>query len=267
MNQIWRNNLIWYPFFENYMPLEKPPTFVSILNSIYTMEHGTKPRLLDIPTLCRTYVFDFQYPLSDAVNKTDFEENWIRHFIQRRIGTETYSAFLLELIAKMNEIMPRYNVLFDALGEKYDLFKGSSYTKQTTEDETTDRDKTGNKTVNDTVTMETDTDTTSNGTSDNRYSDTPQNHLDNVRNGEYVTEYTYTQSQTTDHAESDSTRTGQTRETTGENEDIDRGLERTETYNGDIENRTDVLLKYMNESQSIYTMIYKDCDDLFFQIM
>lgn len=266
MNSIWTNNLIWYPYFENYMPLEKPPTLVNILNSIYTTEHGKKPRVLDIPVLCQKYVFDFEYDLSDNVDKNKFEQNWIRHFLMRRIGTETYSAFLIELMAKINEVMPKYNLMFDALGKKFNLFSGGSYTKELTEKETIDRDKTGSRNTNETIHMESETASETDGTADNRHSDTPQNHLENIQNGEYVTDYTYNQSEASDHSESTNDRTGTATEENGENEDTERGLNRTETKTGEIENKTDALLKYMNESQSIYTMIYRDCDELFYQI-
>lgn len=272
---IWTNRIIQYPYFENNLPLEKPPVLVNVLNSIYTTEHGVKPRLLDIPVLCQKHVFDFSYPLSDNVDKNTFEQNWIRHFLMRRIGTETYSAFLIELISKINEIMPKYNIMFDALVENYNLFDGGSYKLSITEKENTNRDKTKENETNIDAEMNNDRTThseaTSNGTTDNRFSDTPQNHISNVQDGEYITEYTYTETEagtdTDGIIEDRGTEDRTVKENGTENEGVTRSFTRTESKETTINNKTETFLKFQSEIQSIYTMIYRECDDLFLQIM
>ena len=222
---IWNNFFFYpyYPFFENDMPLDKPPTMFSILDDILNYGKNKRVKIKDFASEGREYVFDFDYPTSEYLDKAYFEETFIDNFMMRRIGTETFTAFQILLRAKLKTIMPYYNVMFDALGEKLDLYNLGSYTeiydgdttrvhtgtetvsahevnkskntekgKTTTEDERREEKKgENNETKNGTVNNQSVAENTWDATTDDRFSDTPQNHLENIRNGEYVTEYRY----------------------------------------------------------------------------
>ena len=229
-----RNN-IFYPYFENFMPLEKPPTLYSILNAAvnYGKPENERVKIDDLAKASRSIVFDFSYDLSDYVDRETFEIMFIEHFLQRRIGCETFTAQRLQIRARLREILPKYNILFDALGEKFNIYEGDGYTKKIDEKEKTHNDTSGE----------------SSGTSDRRYSDTPQNAIDNVQSGLYMSDYTYSQ----DGAET-------TAETDGSRE-----RDYTEVHTGRVA-KLDALLKFNEAAVDTYKAIFRECDDLFYQL-
>jgi hypothetical protein len=62
-----------------------------------------------------TPIFDFTYPLFDAEHKSELESKIINHYYFREICCETVGRWKRMLAAKMNEIMPKYNILYDAV--------------------------------------------------------------------------------------------------------------------------------------------------------
>ena len=92
----------------------------------------------------------------------------------RRIGFETLTAFKIQLNCKINEIIPIFNKLYDSISN-WDLFIGDETIR-------TGTDETNSNSANNTVTNGTNTsNTVTNNISDRKYSDTPQNHLEEVR--------------------------------------------------------------------------------------
>ena len=126
-------------------------------------------------------IFDFNYPLSKNVSRAEFETMLLNKFLMRRIGFETFTAFKIQLNVKLNEIMPRYNKLFDAL-ENWDIFNDGETIERKGEDNiiTNNTNELSNTSTNNTENI-----------SDRRNSNTPQNQLQNVRDGSYVTNYNY----------------------------------------------------------------------------
>jgi hypothetical protein len=211
----------------------KPPTVYFLLDSIVNYGKDEKTKIKDLASAGRTRFFNFDYPLTTKVDKATFETNILNHFMMRRIGAETFTAFQINLNAKLNEIMPLYNMMFDSL-DGIDLLN-ESYTKSGT-----DNSNTTNSIENN-----------SNTTSDRRYSDTPQNRLSEVQSGEYVTEYNLdTNNDTsTSEGESENTRTY------------------SETYRKSPSNLITHLKEAQKEIKSIYSLIYEDLDDLFYGII
>lgn len=64
----------------------------------------------------------------------------LNHFKYREIGFDTVGRFIDELEIAMNEIMPRYNLLFHSIDHDFDIKFNVDYTR------TTDTDKTGSNT-------------------------------------------------------------------------------------------------------------------------
>lgn len=224
-----------------------PPTLYAMLESIVNFDSDVKYKIEDLASVGRTTVFNFDYPLSSKVNKADFEEMILNHFIMRRLGYETYTAWHIALKVKLNEIMPRYNKLFDALDSWNILEDGEKITRTT---DTTSKDTTNS-------TSEVTSDTTSNNVSDRRYSDTPQNELSDVKDGKYVTEYNY------DADSSDSNTT-----TNGVNDSTSDGTRKeTESISRSPYDKITIYKEYMESIHSIYSMIFKDLDCLFYQLV
>lgn len=249
-----------FPYIDNGYPLiypflprncDKPPTIYSLLESIVNYGTDDKTKIKDLAKVGRTKIFDFDYPLTDKISKEEFECMILNHYITRRIGFDTPTLFKIQLNVKLNEIMPRYNKMFDAI-DGWDIFKDG---------EKTTRYGTDNREINSTSNTENNLHNESNSEniSDRRYSNTPQNELDNVRDGKYVTEYNYD----TNNAEDTSDSNGTSQNTTNTNDD--------NTYNEIIEktnaNKIEILKEMQQEIKSIYSLIFKDLDDLFYSII
>lgn len=209
--------MIYNPFycFVPFVPDEKfqrPPLLYDLMNSIVNFDSETHTRISDLSSVARETIFDFDYPLSENVDKEKFETLILDRFLMRRLAYETYTAWHIALRVKMNEIMPYYNKLFDAMSE-WNLFKdGESGTRE--------------KEIG------------ANSETDSRYSKLPQNEINDVKNGTYMTDYTL-----------------------GQNESS--GTE-SETYSKDNSNKIDTYTRYLQENTKIMNLIYKDLDSLFY---
>ena len=62
-------------------------------------------------------IFNFDYPLDPSVDKDALEEKIIKHYYYSEIGFETVGRFIDRLDAKLNEIMPKYNIMYKSLSE------------------------------------------------------------------------------------------------------------------------------------------------------
>lgn len=246
---------MFYPF----LPpnCDKPPTLYSILNSIVNgdKEEENYTKIKDLAKEGRETIFNFDYPLTDNITKEKFESMILNHFLQRRIGFETVTAFRIQLDVKLNEIMPIYNKMFNAL-ENWEIFNDGEVTKRTGTDKTSTENT--NNTSN---TLENTSITSTEDISDRRNSELPQNQLEELRNGSYVTNYNYDTNTNTGNDNSHSEGTSQA---------INKGTDNKE-YNETITRSPAdkiAILKEMQENiKSIYTMIFKDLDCLFYQLV
>ena len=236
-------------FFVPFIPVmnEKPPTLYSLLQSIVNYGKDEQTKIKDLAKAGRTKIFDFDYPLSDKITKEDFECMILNHFIMRRIGFDTLTAFKIQLDVKLNEIMPMYNKLIDLLYEENAF---GEITKKTGKDNRVVQNATTNE-------MENSSNTSHENISDRRGSDTPQNHLENIRDGSYVTEYHY------DKDNSKNTDTSKSNGKSNSNTKDDNIYEETTSRI----NLFEVYAKLNEEIKNIYTMIFKDLDCLFYQLV
>lgn len=215
---------IYPPAFPDY---NLPPTIYALLNSIVNFDADEKSAIKDLAEKGRTEIFDFDYPLSSYINKQDFECMILNHFLMRRIGYDTLTAFKISLNVKLNEIMPIYNKMFDSL-TGWDLFNdGERVTESGTNNLTNS--------------------TRSSGISDRRYSDTPQNRLSDVRDGRFVSDYNYD----TDSSNVDSESSG----------NDTREIYRTPS------NKMEVYKQFIENRKSIYTMIFEELEPLFYGLV
>lgn len=239
---------------------EKPPTVYAILESIVNPDvdlndPAPEVKIKDLAKVGRSTIFNFDYPLTSNITKEKFETMILNHFLQRRIGFETVTAFRIQLDVKLNEIMPLYNKMFDAL-ENWQIFNDGEKTVRTGTDNRTTQST--NNTSNQLTNHST---TSTNDVSDRRNSELPQNQLEDLRNGSYVTNYNYDTN--TNNGEDNSTSQGTSQAT---NQGTDNNV-----YNETI-TRTPAdkiaILKEMQENiKSIYTMIFKDLECLFYQLV
>lgn len=239
--------------FTPYLPTlnQKPPTIYALLESIVNFGKDDKTKIKDLASLGRTTFFDFDYPLTENITKEQFETMILNRFLMRRIGFDTLTAFKIQLNVKLNSIMPLYNKMFDAL-ENWNIFNdGERETKQGTDNRTT------SNTSNNSLTNNSTTQNTS--TSDRRKSELPQDQLQNLRDGTYVGEYNYD----TDNSNSQDNSTSQGSSTSNVTDN--------NTYNETITRTPADKISIMKEMQeninSIYEMIFKDLECLFYQLV
>ena len=73
-------------------------------------------------------IFSFPYPIFDENYRTPLETKIIRHFYTREICEETVGLWQLRLEARLNEIMPYYNKLYESELLKFNPFYDIDYT-------------------------------------------------------------------------------------------------------------------------------------------
>lgn len=216
----------------NFIMNPKPPTIYAILNSIANYGKLEYTKIRELAKATHEEIFDFDYELSDKLNKEDFEVDILNHYMERRIGFDTVTSFQLHLENKLHEILPYYNKLFDALAD-YKLFNDG---------EVITRHKTKDRTVG--------TDSTSHSTADMRYSKYPQNQLDDIKDGNYVSDQNYNINDFNSNLASN------------DNGTEDEVSTRTPT------DKMVLYDKYIKtEKKKIMTLIYKDLDVLFYQLV
>ena len=218
-----------YPFImpPAYPDYDMPPTLYRLLNSIVNYDAEENTKIKDLAREGRSEIFDFEYPLSTNVNKEDFEVMILNHFLMRRIGYDTLNAFKIALNVKLNEVMPIYNKMFDML-EGWDIFNDGERVVDV-----------GNNSLNN--------QTTSLNTSDRRYSDTPQQQLQNVKDGKYITDYNF-----------DTDNGSVTSESTGSDS---RTITRTPA------DKMKLYKEFIENKKSIMTMIFEEIEPLFYGLV
>ncbi len=152
-----------------------------------------------------------KYPLYKGKKQYDLiptreqlNEKILDHYKHREIGFETVGRFLDELRITMCEIMPYYNELFKSVEimadlenpfdnvdvtETFEEYREDNGTSngQTTTSTTSTTTNTGQTETNNTQTNDVTTTGSASSTMKNKFSDTPQNHVDNINN--YLSEY------------------------------------------------------------------------------
>ena len=218
---------------------ELPPTLYSLMNSKINFNNDNPVKNEELPDAFRSYLFDFNYPLDDEF-KADFETNFLRHYMFRRIGFETYTSFKIHLEDKLNQIMGKYNKML--IGFKDLDFLGNVETKTRTLTDARTQNSTSSATSSG----------SSNTTSDNKYSDTPENELTDIQQGRYLTDYTYN----TNTASNNATSNGSSNIT--DNSNISETISTTKL------DSISEYKKYLEVCNDIYSMIYKECNSLFY---
>lgn len=212
-------------------------------------------------------IFTFTFPIFDENYRTVLEKKILKHFYTREISEETVGLWKLRLDAKLNEIMPYYNNLYNSELLEFNPL----YTANLTRKKKTDYDSNRNTSNNGTVNSTSNSNGSGTGTNTNvgldLYSDTPQGSITNVENETYLTNAR----KTTDTGNSSSTTSNST---TGNVTNSDTGtdaLNSTEDYLETVigfegSSASDLLIKYRDTFLNIDMMVIGDLETLFFQL-
>ena len=220
-----------------------PPTLYSIMESIVNFDREEKIKIKDLAKYSKDVIFDFNYPISNNFNKDEFEEIFLKHYMFRRINYDTLTSFKIHLDVKLNSIMPKYNLMLEGFNSLNFLGDVETHYRKEHNSKTTNSSNTINNSSSDTTNSQT------------KFSDTPQDHIEDVTDGSYVNEFT------------DITNTGTaTSNSTGSNNITDNG-NITENITITRADEIDEYKKYLEVMNSIYEMIFKECDSLFYGIV
>ena len=224
----------------------------------------------DVDTIIKNAIpkiFTFTFPIFDENYRTVLEKKILKHFYTREICEETVGLWKLRLDAKLNEIMPYYNKLYESELLEFNPL----YTANLTRTKKTDHDSKRNTSNIGSVDSTSKSNGTGSGTNSNvnvdLYSDTPQGSLTGVENETYLTNAR----KTTDTGNSSSSTTNST---TGNITNSDNGtdaLKSTEDYLETVKgfegsNASDLLMKYRDTFLNIDMMVIGDLETLFFQL-
>ena len=265
-------------------------------------------------------VFDFSFPIFDEQYRSVLETKILKHFYTREIGLETVGLWKLKLNTKLNEIMPYFNQLYSSQLYEFNPFydvdltrkhridgSGKRDTDTTSNTETEHRitvDETGNTTTDNTgsstgegTSENTEVRTRTNNQTDDfveKYSDTPQGAITDLRTDKYLTNATIRnddkKQNTSDNVKNDektssnvsakdNTEVEETRntDTSGNNSSTTNGnvsatLTNTEDYLETVQGKnggasySKLLMEYRETFLNIDMMVINQLEDLFMQL-
>lgn len=245
---------------------DMPPTLYSLMESKVNYSNETKVSISDLPSAFKSFLFDFDYPLSNQF-KNDFEETFLTHYMFRRINYDTYLSFKLHLEVKLKSIMPKYNKML--MGFQLINFDGykETTTKTLTDNRTINESNSSSSSGNSSGTSSSTSSGSSSNTTDNRYSDTPQGQLTSVQDGSYMSDYTYNQATGTSSDTNSSNVSNTSSSSSSEERDKTDNLLSNENT---IHQRFDSIeeyKKFIENTNNVYEMIFKECDSLFYGIV
>lgn len=142
-------------------------------------------------------LFDFEFPFYDPNSKVEFAQDFCRHFYMREIGQETYGLWKHYLRDWMYTEMPYYNKLFESAALEYEPLEDVHYSRDTISRSSTTSETSGVSDGNNT--------NTNNNTQ--KFSDTPQNRVDNLSSG-YLTNVTTNEGGGLDRSHNESSASG-----------------------------------------------------------
>lgn len=200
----------------------------------------------------RPKIFSFPYPIFDEEYKPVLETKFIKHFYTREIGLETYGLWKLRLDEKMNMVMPYFNNLYEAARLKFnplhdvDLFR--TFDRRANDEGTRNTNNQNNS------------HTATNINALNKILDTPQNGVDDLLSGKYLTEAS--------HNTADNTVTGNGSFTGAENTIANT----TENYVEHVSGKqgsgsfSKMMKEYMEYLKNVDAMFLEEMSDLFMKV-
>lgn len=206
------------------------------------------------------YIGLSKYPIFDEAYRSHLNDKIIDHYFFREIGQETAAQFAQMMKRTMQEIMPKYNRLYNIIN---------------TEMEHPLSDYVRHRNINEDYTSEVDgtTSSRSNGTSSanstdhnrNVFQDTPMSLLSNngspsIEDLDYATNVTYNDGNGTTSGTTSSTNSG-----TSSSDRSDNRAKTEEVY-GRNQTLAGVLDEFVDKFVDVDVLVIKDLEDLFFKL-
>lgn len=206
------------------------------------------------------YIGLSKYPIFDESYRSHLNDKIIDHYFFREIGQETAAQFAQMMKRTMQEIMPKYNRLYNSINTEME-HPLSDYVRHR------DIDEDFNSLVNGTTSSQ------SNGTSSassqdhnrNVFQDTPMSLLSNegspsIEDLDYATNVTYNDGNGTTSGTTSSTNNG-----TSSSDRTDNRVKTEEVY-GRNQTLANVLDEFVDKFVDIDVLVINDLEDLFFKL-
>ena len=218
-------------------------------------------------------IFDFDFPIFDESYRTVLETKILRHFYTREICCETVALWKLYLCDKMNMIMPYYNQLYKSELLEFNPLYDVDITRERDVSGSEDKDNTvtetdkQNSTTNNNQTGEYSD--SSNSTNMNLYSDTPQGAINNVENGDYLTNITKDTNSGSSNGNNTVTNRGESTFDGNRNVKGNETIATTEKYLEKVSGKqgnvsySELILKYRQTFLNIDLMVISELETLF----
>ena len=199
--------------FREDMGYKYPPTLKKVCFDATGLPVGT--RLEEVVAQATPFIFDFTYPLFDETHRQSLEQKIIKRYFYREISCVDVEEWKFRLDAKMSEIMPYYNKMYESIGLLTDILDDVDYTRQYDENTA----NTGNE--NTTSTQENSAKNQSSGTRNahnadesenftlNAASDTPQGQLTGLLDNTYLSAATKVDQNSSSSSDSNEARSSQ----------------------------------------------------------
>lgn len=224
----------------------------------------------------RVKIFSFPYPIYDENYRAVLETKILKHFYTQEIGLETYGLWKLKLDAKMNEIMPYYNQLYESSTHKFNPLYDVDVSRQHT------RTNNGKQILDGRVVSDSEQDNhiMVDGTSENsvtrtdtdKYAETPQGGLTDLQNDRYLTNARMTNATDTSKGSSGETTTGNLTINTSTETNNNTTINNTEDYIETVTGKqgtgsySSMIMEYRESLINIDMMIIKELEELFMGI-
>lgn len=197
-------------------------------------------------------VFNFDFPIFDEAYRSILCKKILKHYYTQEIGVETVGLWQLRLNAKLNEIMPYYNKLYNAWKEDFNPLHDTDLERKhlLTRTEKEGINQTGN----------TETSAHSESVNKDKYSDTPQGGLSGVESDQYLTNARIVNAESDDTGISDYT------------QDSNRDLKSSDEYVEQLTGKSsggsfsDMLIKYREALINIDMLVIGELENLFMLI-
>ena len=206
------------------------------------------------------YIGLSKYPIFDEVYRSHLNDKIIDHYFFREIGQETAAQFAQMMKRTMQEIMPKYNRLYNIINTEME-HPLSDYVRHR------DIDEDFNSLVNGTTSSQSNGTSSANSQDHNRsvFQDTPMSLLSNegspsIEGLDYATNVTYNDGNGTTSGTTSSTNKGTSLSDRKDNKvRIEEEYGRNQTLAG-------VLDEFVDKFVDIDVLVIKDLEDLFFKL-
>lgn len=198
--------------------------------------------------LARVKIFDFNYPTFTPEHKIILETKILKHYYFREIGVETFGQWKYKLNMKLNEIMPLYVKLYESETLDFNPLTNTSITRVGKNTGIT------NENMNET----NQSNTSGSNVDRNKFSDTPQGSLENVEDGQYLTNYTVDESNNAS-ANTTSITSGKTGNSEIDNTETVTGKDSAQSYSS-------LLIEFRDTFLNIDMKVIEELELLFMQL-